>query len=264
MKYIKKLSIIICSVFLLLCGCSNSVVSDRVTPEIEAAVAQAILKENESGYREGECPAEGHIIYGTQTKNNTIYVYSYISFVYFGFENGNFVDVSGGQMPAVFEFNADNYEFINVSYPEDGTYYASSIKRMFPKQYESKALNLSDSDYENLNAQLDKYAETYLESINRKAVIGRMRDFEYVLPTDLGISVDVSNALMGEIGKYYLSSYPYWIGNQEFIENGIRYVYEVDYDNDNNIIIYSKYEYEKPDLIQEKIIIDSLTGKIVE
>ncbi|MDE6385028.1 MAG: hypothetical protein K2L36_02650, partial [Eubacterium sp.] len=124
MKYIKKLSIIICSVFLLLCGCSNSVVSDRVTPEIEAAVAQAILKENESGYREGECPAEGHIIYGTQTKNNTIYVYSYISFVYFGFENGNFVDVSGGQMPAVFEFNADNYEFINVSYPEDGTYYA--------------------------------------------------------------------------------------------------------------------------------------------
>ncbi|MDE7124532.1 MAG: hypothetical protein K2N83_03470, partial [Eubacterium sp.] len=235
MKYIKTFSIIIFSALLLFCGCSNSVVSESVAPEIEAAVAQAILKENESGYREGECPAEAYIIFGTQTKNNTIYVYLYYSFVNFGFQNSNFVDVSGAQMPAVFEFDAENYELIDVLYPDDGAYYASSIKRMFPKQYESKALNLSDADSENLNNQLNKYAENYLESINRKAKIGRMADFEYVLPTDFGISVDVSNALTGEIGKYDLSSYPYWIGNQEFIENGIRYVYEVDYDQENNI-----------------------------
>lgn len=261
MRCFKVLSMIILSMLLLFSGCSNGISIVKITPEIENAVVKAILNDNKSVYQ-GECPAEGHIIYGAETKNSIIYIYAYISFAYFGFENGNFVEVSGGNNPAVFELNAENYELIKVLYPEAGEYYASSIKELFPKKYASKALNTNDSDYENLNNQLDKYAENYLKSINREAVIGRWADFDHVLPTNLGISDEVSNAL-SEIEKYHFN-YPFWIGNKEILENGIRYVYAVDYDKENNIIIYSKYEYDKPEVLLEKITVDSLTGKIIE
>ncbi len=258
-KHITALFITIISMLLLFSGCSE--VSENVTAEIETAVAKAILSENEPSYEYGECPAEGHIIFGAKTKNNIIYVYTYIYDDSFGFENGTFIDTSGASMPAVFEFNADHSALIKTSYPDDGTLYASSIKRLFPKKYESRALSLSDSDYENLNNQIDKYAENYLKSIGRTAAIGRMGDFEYVLPTDLGISVEVSNSL-NDIQK--LAPYPYWIGNKEIVENGVRYVYETKYDKENNLIIYSKYKYDTPDTAEEKIIVNSLTGKVIE
>lgn len=248
-KQITALFITIISMLLLLSGCSEIAgeITENITPEIETAVADAILSENEADYWCGECPAEGHIIFASETKNNTIYVYAYISYASFGFENGNFVDISGAQLPAVFEFNADNYELIRISYPDDGEMYASSIKKMFPKKYESKILNLSDVDYKNLNNQLDKYAENYLEEIGRTAKIGRMIDFYYILPTDLDISIEVSNSL-NDIQK--LSLYPYWIGDKEVIENGTRYVYKTEYDKDNNLIIYSKYEYTTPENVE--------------
>lgn len=258
-KHITALLITIISILLLLNGCSE--ISENITPEMEAAVVKAILTEDEAEYWNGECSAEGHIIFASETKNNIIYVYTYISNVSFGFENGNFVDISGAQMPAVFEFNADNYESIGISYPEDGVMYSSSIKKMFPKKYESKVLNLSDADYENLNNQLYKYAEDYLKSIGRTAAVGRMNNFDYVLPTDLGISIDVSNAL-NDIQKLY--PYPYWIGDKEVIEDGTRYVYKTEYDKSNNLIVYSKYKYDSPESIEEKIVINSLTGKVAE
>lgn len=262
MKCIKALSAIIVLLLLLLNGCSNGTVSESITPEIEAAVTKAILSENETKNEHGECPAEGHIIFATKTENGTICVYTYIAYACFGFENGNFVDVSGAQLPAVFKFNADDYSLIGVTYPDDGALYTDSIKEMFPKKYKARVLHLTDSDYQNLNNQIDKYAEIYLSNIGRTANIGRMRDFEYVLLTDVGVSIDVSNKL-AEIEKY-LPYYPYWIGNKEIIKDGIRYVYEMKYDKDSNLIIYSKYKYDTPKITEEKIVINSLNGDIIE
>lgn len=262
MKHIRFILLILFTILFLLSGCDNiNGFSEAITPEIETAVSQAIIDENSSKPYEGECPAEGHIIFGTKAKNNIIYVYSYISFSYFGFENDCFVDVSGCQMPAVFEFDADTYELLKATYPLDGADYASSIKKMFPKIYELKLNNLNDSDYESLNNQLDKYANDYLKTIGRDAKVARISDVNYQLLTDMGVSVDVSNSL-SDIEK--AAPYPYWIGNKEIIENGIRYIYQMDYDEENNIIIYSKYKFDNPDSVDEKIVVNSLTGEIIE
>ena len=263
MKKIIALAISFFAVLLLLCGCNNenSTLSEKITPEIEAAVSEAILKENDNTHYEGECPAEGHIIFGMKTNNKTICVYTYMAYANFGFENGNFVDGSGCQMPAVFTFDADTYTLLEIEYPKDGAAYPSSVKKMFPKKYRSKALgNLSDRENENLNKQLYKYADTYLESIGRKAKVGIMSDFDYPLLTDSGVSVDVSNAL-GDIEK--TAPYPYWIGNKEILENGVRFVYQMDYDKEQSRIIYSKYSYDNPNTIEERIVVDALTGKII-
>ena len=262
MKKINSLVIIFFALLLLLCGCSNesSALTEEITPEIEAAVSEAILKENDNTHYEGECPAEGHIIFGMKTNNKTICVYTYMAYVNFGFENGNFVDVSGCQMPAVYTFDADTYELLEAEYPEDGATYSSSIKKLFPKKYRSRLGGLGIVRNMVLDNQLKKYAHTYLKSIDRKAKVGSMRDFEYPLLTDSGVSVDVSNAL-GDIEKN--APYPYWIGNKEILENGVRFVYQMDYDKEKKLIIYSKYKYNHPNTIEEKIVVDALTGKII-
>ena len=266
MNLFKTLSIIILSLLLLFSGCSKTGIPTKVTPEMEEIIIQAILDNNKSDSLEGECPAEGHIIFGAETKKDIIYVYTYISYANYGFENSNFVDVSGGSNPAVFEFSADDYKLIKISYPQDGELYGASVKKLFPLKYRSRVFDLRDSDYENLNNQIKKYAAEYLESINRKAPVGTMRDFAsaYPLLTDLGVSVEVSDILAEELEKYIVGyPYPYWVGSREQMENGKRYVYDLSCDKENHLIIYSKYEYDNPENIVEKITVHSLTGKRV-
>ena len=137
-----------------------------------------------------------------------------------------------------------------------------NLKKMFPKSCVNDVLNLSDKNEKSINEQQKEYAKSYLKSIGREATVGTMSDFEYPLLTDMGVSVDVSNRM-----DYYIlknEQYPYWIGNKELIENGIRYVYQMDYNKSENKIIYTKYEYENPNNIIEKIIVDSLTGKEIK
>ena len=48
----------------------------------------------------------------------------------------------------------------------------------------------------------------------------------------MGVSAQVSNML---VSKNY-ANYPHWVGNQEKIEDGIRFVYEMNYDKENDQI----------------------------
>lgn len=246
-------------IIILLCGCTKTS-SVNITTEIDNAVSNAILEDNKGSYYEGECQAEGHIIFKAEKTDNEIILYSYIGYSEYGFENGNFVDVSGTMCPAVIMLD-NNYNLIEIKYPEDGSYYTKSIKNMFPRSCVNDVLNLSNENENSINEQQKKYAKSYLKSIDRDAPIGTMSDFVYPLLTDMGVSVEVSNNLEN-ILKY--EPYPYWIGNKELIEKGIRFVYQMDYNKNENKIIYTKYQYEKPNNILEKIVIDSTTGKEIK
>ena len=57
-----------------------------------------------------------------------------------------------------------------------------------------------------------------------------------------------------------LFNYPYWLGNQERLENNQRYVYELNYDAEKKQIIYTKYQYNNQEII-EQFIFDGLTGE---
>lgn len=246
-------------IIILLCGCTKASSVD-ITAEIDNAVSNAILEDNKGSYHEGECQAEGHVIFEAEKTDNEIIVYSYIGYSEYGFENGNFVDVSGTMCPAVITLD-NNYNLIEIKYPEDGRYYTKSIKNMFPRSCVNDVLNISDKNLNSIREQEKEYANEYLKSIGRDATIGTMSDFEYPLLTDMGVSVEVDNSL-NNILK--IEPYPYWIGNKELIENGIRYVYQMDYNKNENKIIYTKYQYDNPNNILNKIVVDSLTGKEIE
>ena len=256
-RTISAFLIIAMSVGLLtsLSACSAGTPSDEV---LSSLVAEAVLSDNENGYYEGECSSEGHKILGSSVSGNELKVYALTMYGNYGFQNDMFIKVSGsGVIPAVltFEKDGEEYRLLDVEYPRDGAEYTKSIKRMFPIKYRSAALH-ADNAHDELKTQEQSYAEAYLESIGREAVIGEYGDLNAKLLTDVGVSVDVSNQLNSDIN---LGEYPFWLGTEEYLKNGIRYVRSTSYDEEAGQIVYHTYEKDTGVVI-ECFVFDAVTG----
>ncbi len=232
----------------------------QAVSDLDKAVSKAILDLNSKGRWLGECPAEGHVIFGTKESKGIVTVYMIERYSSYGFEDGWFIGKSGHIIPAVmrFEVKDGKYEFLDVEYAEDGSRYTSSIKKMFPKIYESRALRPTDRDNKKMREQLEGYAKAYLDSIGRTEPIGTYSDLNTVLLTDVGVSVEVSNKLLGLKGNYDTGK----IGYFEQIEDGVRYIYRTSYFPEKNLIAYTKEVYGTGE-IKEKTEVDSLTGNII-
>ncbi len=72
--------------------------------------------------------------------------------------------------------------------------------------------------------------------------------------------MEVSNH-MWELEKLY--GYPYWIGNLEKLEDGVRYLYEMDLDKDAGEIIYTKSVYDTGE-VAERFRFDMKTGEEIK
>lgn len=226
----------------------------------EQAVVSALTSAG-SRYLEGECFAEGHIILGYDDSDETrTKIYALTMFGWYGFENNNFVKVSGsGVIPAVITLDNDNH--VEIEYPKDGGDYKVSIENMFPAEYHSRIWDSNDnssSDREELSRQEHQYAAEYLSKIGRDAKISDTADFAYTPLTHAGISVDVSNELLENFYKQH-SDYPHFIGTRERLEHGVRMVYEMSYEKNQEEIKFIKYEYDTKEII-EQFTVDAKTG----
>jgi len=237
--------------------------NDKETAGIEKAVSTAILDRNGGSYLSGECRGEGHYIMDSAADGTTLTAYVLTMYGEYGFEDGNFVKVSGsGVIPAVITFSQaedGSDSVIDYQMPEDGEGYMASIERLFPKALWSQCLEISSSTATELKTQEQVYAEKYLASIDRPATIGEYGDFDHPLLTNLGVSVEVSNMLCANKD---LSNYPFWVGNCERIEAGIRYIYQVAYDAKARKITYSKLNYDTK-AVAEKYVFDATNGQVL-
>lgn len=176
----------------------------------------------------------------------------------YGFENNIFTKISGsGVIPTVVTIDENNN--VKIEYPLDGAGYTESIEKMFPKEYQEIIWNSLDNNSENYKEIKTKeiaYAKSYLEKIGRTSPIED--HVEKVILTDKGVLVEVSNGIIEIFEKQY-PRYPYFIGNQEVIEDGVRMVYEMNYDQDNLVIEFIKYKYDAKEEI-EKFLFNSETG----
>lgn len=232
----------------------------KISAELDTAVSKAILSSNAIKDWHGECATEGHVILGTDKKGDKIKVYLLEQYSVFGFQNGWFLDQSGYSTSAVmtFEETETGYKYLEVEHPRDGSFHGDDIKAMFPKTYQKRALSPTDKDRESMWAQKVAYAESYLKEIGREAKIGTYGDIEHILLTDVGVSVEVSNAVINLPFDYNTGE----IGYSERLENGTRYIYRTSYLADKNIILYTKEVYGENRIV-ERVEVDSLTGNIV-
>ncbi|MEY8393547.1 hypothetical protein AALB64_01735 [Lachnospiraceae bacterium 45-P1] len=105
---------------------------------------------------------------------------------------------------------------------------------------------------------LKTYEEKYLKTIGREVAIGDYRDFEHPLLNEQGVSVEVSNKI-GENKE--ISGYPFWIGNVERLEDGIRYRYEMKLEKEPCRIVLTKTEMDS-DAVKETFVFDSETEEL--
>ena len=233
---------------------------------LNAAVSNAILTYNQERYLAGECAGEGHSIMDYDHKDHILTVYVLTTYGEYQFIDDILIESSGcGILPAVitFQINQDgSYTTLNYQEPEDGGMYLDSIKELFPQRLQARCLNAGEDSalVSDLRSQQDQYAAAYLASIGREAEIGDYADLDQPLLTDLGVSVEVSNHL---IESKALSNYPLGVGKQEWVEDGVRYVYQTSYDAKEQIISYVKISYETGKIV-EQYCFDATDGTLLQ
>ena len=226
------------------------------------AVSEAILLYNSSDYLHGECNAEGHVILGTEQSsdgNNIFYLLT--TYGEYVFENDRFVKVSGSGIIPVRLTLAPDDTIIEYKQPDDGSLWLPSLKEMFPKEYADIALDqkLNEQYYEDCVAQEEQYAQAYLKSIGRSAKIGVTTEERDELYPLANMNTEASNTLLDLFWDY-----PYWLGSQEKIEDGVRYVYEKRWESNGNgdgVVTFIKYAYAGS-YIAEKYVIEVNGGEL--
>ena len=234
---------------------------------LDEAIAEVILQHNSDKYpANDEACGEGHIIMDTVQDGDKVKVYALTMYGTYQFQDGNFVKDSGsGVIPAAIQFRKEDsggWELEDYQEPLDGGLYGDSIRSMFPDGLWERCISTQEDDEQELKRQERSYAEAYLKTLGRNAAIGDYSDFPHTIPSDVGISTEVSNKI-DEVRKYAedpLSYAPFWFGTVEQVEDGVRYLYEHRYDAEKNELLFSKIEYETQEIV-EQTVFDSYTGE---
>ncbi len=264
----KKLFLLLTlSVMLFTCSCVDN--KSMRQPQTESQIKDedvhnAIIEQNAGMYLDGEALCEGNTVLSTESGNDgKITLYALVMYGEYGFENGNFVKVSGsGVIPTKLTFKTTDDKKVLESYevPEDGSRNIESTKKLFPKELHSRVLTIHEEDERNLKEQEVNQANEYLKSIGRTAQVGDYGDFEHILLTDLGVSVEASNKICTNKD---LGEYPNFVGTKEKILDGIRYLYKVEYKKEKNSVVFSKIKVESQESKYEEYIeVDAVTGEI--
>lgn len=265
----KIILFLMCACLLCGCGVNKSVVTDDSIIQrlntLEEAVSSFLLEDNKDGYLVGECRGEGHLVLGSEEKDGETTVYLLTMYGEYGFSNGKLIKVSGsGVIPAVMklENTEEEYKGKSIEYPMDGAGYTESIKEMFPANYHDAVLKFADTYYDELKEQEERYAKAYLKEIGREeTTIVEYTDLDAKTLTYYGVPVETSNML---VNHKDLANYPLYVGTEERVEDGVRYVYEVSVNEQTKEITYKKYRYENPSDIVEKTVFDKNGNKLEE
>ncbi len=227
---------------------------DTEESKLDTAIREAILIENIGDYLSGECQGIGYKIIETFEDNGVLSVYALTEYVEYGFQDGVLVNVSGTN-PKVFmrfeQTESGNYELIFYTRLDlFSDLSEEEVEQLLePLNETGKSYVYTDEDLQKVRAQADEDAAAYLKSINRAASVGVRTEHKGNLLTDLVSDTD----LLMELSKdETYSLYPEWTGTQERIENGVRYIYQTEYDNQQ--IIFSKILFDTNETVERQVI----------
>ena len=238
----------------------QSVSTDAPIPDdteeslLDTAIREAIFTENFGDYLPGEFQGIGYKIVETFEDDGVLSVYALSEYVEYGFQDGIFVNVSGTNPKVLMRFKqmeSGNYELIFYTRLDlFSDLSEDEIEQLLePLNKTGKNYFFTDEDLQEVRTQADEAATAYLKSINRVADVGEIENHEGKLLTDLVSNKD----LILEITKEY-SLYPEWTGTQERIENNIRYVYQTEYDEALQQIIFSKILFDTNEIVEQQVI----------
>lgn len=238
--------------------------ANQDTDPLPDAIKNAIINENRGKYLPGECYGVGYKIIETFEEGDMISVYALTEYVEYWFEDGIFVNISGTNPKVLMRFQraGNNYELADYTRLDifSGLSDEELQSLMEPLKETGKTYLFTDRDLQEVRAQADEYAAEYLRSINRAAPVGVRQEHEGQRLDDLIEDKDLLDRLFkdDELGRY-----PYWTGTTERLEDGVRYVYKTEFDQDSQMILYTKSEYGSEQIV-ESVKADVRRGTLAE
>jgi len=125
----------------LLVGCNNNGIElkdgdKHITVEMDEVISNFIIQKYSSSYLDTEKQFEVHKVYGTSESDGvlSVYMWSY----YGGFNKSTKTqNQAGHSLPAVIQLKKEkeHYSVVNYTEPQEGSFYQSSLKKMFPEKY---------------------------------------------------------------------------------------------------------------------------------
>ena len=230
--------------------------SVRLPDALDAAVRDTI-RSHAAGSM-GEFAAASYHAYGTEEKNGAVTVYLMEEYASFGFYNGFFTDVGGGRIPAVYTFAREGggWRLTAENTARDGDVYASSIRALFPSRYAQAVLRgLSREQSAAIWSDLVSQARAYLAAIGRGAEVCAYGDIVTEFLSDYGVPNEACDKM-----DAMRMGYDMYVGNHETLENGVRYVYQTEYDFASGCVTFTKFEYETG-AVAEFIAANAQTGE---
>jgi len=137
----------------IIIGCSEKVdeTQDKgieIDSELKNIINSYIAENEAHLVRGGKAFAE-HELYGTEKKDEEVYVYLWAYFKEYYLESDKLKTGGGGSYPLVIVLlkdNSESYKCVRHYSPGDGSYYVPSIEDLFPEEYHEAIFNRPDVD----------------------------------------------------------------------------------------------------------------------
>lgn len=144
--------------------------------DLDQAVTKAITEYCKGSYMEGSAEFEAHEILKVERKKNplksgseSVTAYMYMAYGEYVYENGKAESVSGCSMPVAITFDYTDGIYVLTEFwqPEDGSYYADSIREKFPVIIAETVIHKDFSVVETA----DEKARIYFESLDNGCAV---------------------------------------------------------------------------------------------
>lgn len=139
---------------------------------LETYISEAIMISNKRLHADADFATEAHTILKTIENKNKVTVYAMVLYSNFSYQSdGGFKEEGGSHMPVAITFKktiSGEYRLKEYWRPEDGSYYASSIKKKFPADIYTRALDTQAYIEQHTNicykkAEAFEYLNIYIE-----------------------------------------------------------------------------------------------------
>lgn len=232
--------------------------------DINVCIEDSIYKYNKDKFPFGEVGIESHITYEIYETVEYTKAYLFVHYYKYQFANDTFEIVGGIVAPVTITFSKDKKNgYIMKEYKEadDGAKYGVSLLEMFPENILPMVENHSNNKEEmnQIENDLNRKIQDYLSALGRSGFKVGKSEKKYP-------EIREENQMIFDVLSQIYTDYPYFVGNWEKIEDGIRYRYsliEKDTSEDKDILTYEKINLNT-NTKEQSLTVELKNGEITE
>ncbi|PEF07076.1 peptidase M56 [Bacillus thuringiensis] len=176
-KILRKIMITVSIVILVFIatGCDSvqnevkDVTDIPLNSKLDSLISESIIAWNQDKLNHTEKQFETHVIYGTEMKDEKMYVYLHSLMQGYNRETQT-VSQAGHLLPVrvTVTKNGDDYIIEDYREPGDGAENEPTLRNMFPKKYADQALTISNETIQSLESRMQEYVSKWLEDTSNK------------------------------------------------------------------------------------------------